>query len=109
MSKNNRSLISRLRSGTLPIAIELLRYRTGNNRIPQDMRLCKSCNSNSVENEFHFIFNCTHYTDIRSKHNIKYLNDPNLLHDELNNIFNDKKRASNLAQFLGEALKARIS
>ena len=109
MSKNNRSLISRLRSGTLPIAIELLRYRTGNNRIPQDMRLCKSCNSNSVENEFHFIFNCTHYTDIRSKHNIKYLNDPNLLHDELNNIFNDKKRTSNLAQFLGEALKARIS
>lgn len=53
LPRNQRSLIARLRSGTLPLNIETMRF--GLFHKPED-RLCKFCSV--VEDENHFIFEC---------------------------------------------------
>jgi len=40
--------------------------------IPRNERLCLCCNQNLVETEFHFIFICSKYNDIRSKYQLNY-------------------------------------
>jgi hypothetical protein len=55
-----RSLVAQLRMGILPINIELGRYRN----IPAHERFCFNC-KNVVEDEFHFMFQCPVYSDIR--------------------------------------------
>ena len=60
-NKKLRSIVAQFRCGTLPIEIETGRYKN----IPRDQRLCKLCNTNVVEDEFHLIFDCIVYNDIR--------------------------------------------
>ena len=61
LPKFQRSLISQLRLGILPINIETGRY-TGT--AEQD-RLCQMCDQGRVENEAHFVFECDFYTPYR--------------------------------------------
>ena len=37
-------------------------------RIPPSKRLCEMCNLNKVEDEFHVLFHCTKYTELRIKY-----------------------------------------
>ena len=53
-SRKKRSLISKLRLGTLDLEIETNRKH----KIPRAERLCKLCDTGEVENEVHFILNC---------------------------------------------------
>ena len=46
----------------LPIKVETGRFT----QIPQEFRLCILCDSNSVEDERHFLFECSFYEDIRN-------------------------------------------
>ncbi len=59
LPKYERSLISQLRLGILPIRIETGRY----SNLPEQQRICLLCDSNQVENELHFVFQC-HLYDI---------------------------------------------
>jgi len=61
MSRSQRSVISQLRSGILPLAIETGRW----NNVTLEERLCKLCNDNSIEDEIHFIFQCPFYNTTR--------------------------------------------
>ena len=63
LSRHERSLIAKLRTGTLPLAIETGRFR----KIPLEDRLCILCNSNSIEDEKHYICVCLFYDDLRQK------------------------------------------
>ena len=54
ISRQDRSLIARMRCGVFPIELELGRYRG----IPADRRFCKKCDTNSVEDENHFLLTC---------------------------------------------------
>ena len=58
--KHKRSLISRLRTGTLSLQIELGRFA----KIPREQRICNLCKSD-VEDEVHFMFNCPELADVR--------------------------------------------
>ena len=49
MSKHLRSLLTQLRSGTLPLEIETGRYYG----ITREHSICKQCNLNGIENEQH--------------------------------------------------------
>ena len=49
------SLLAKLRLGTLPLAIETGRYTNTS----VEHRLCKYCTLNVVEDEKHFILECT--------------------------------------------------
>ena len=60
LSRQQRSVLARLRSGTLALAIETGRY----GQIPAENRLCKQCESGTVEDELHFLF-------VYPKHNIR--------------------------------------
>ncbi len=62
LPKFQRSLISQLRLGILPINIETGRY-TG---IPEGDRICEMYNQNRVENEAHFLFECDLYAPMRN-------------------------------------------
>ena len=57
-----RSHIAQIRSGILPLNIELGRHRN----VEVNERKCTVCNLDKVEDEFHFICECPFYTDCRA-------------------------------------------
>ncbi len=62
LPKYERSLISQLRLGVLPLRIETGRYQN----LIEAERICEVCDSNQVENEYHFLFECDLYNNERS-------------------------------------------
>ena len=62
LRRGQRSLCAQLRSGTLPLAIEVGRYKG----IPEEQRLCVLCDLNVVEDEYHFLFHCPVYCELRN-------------------------------------------
>ena len=64
LKRNERSLLSQLRCGILPIRIETGRY-TGEN---PEQRVCLFCDSGEVESEIHFLLKCEFYKAIRNEH-----------------------------------------
>ena len=65
LSIKQRSFYVKFRCGTFPINIELGRYR--NPKIPLENRLCRVCNSNAVEDEKHFLLECSGYNMLRQE------------------------------------------
>ena len=62
-----RRIYSKFRISNHKLEIECGRYHDVN----RDERFCKNCNSDTVENEFHFAFRCKKYEGLRSdSHNI---------------------------------------
>ena len=61
LDKNEHSVLCQLRFGILPLRIETGRY-VGE---PPNARLCRLCESNSIENEVHFLFECERYNVLR--------------------------------------------
>jgi hypothetical protein len=61
INRAHRSILAQFRSGILPLKIETGRFTN----IPIEFRLCLLCNSNSVEDEEHFLFHCSLYDHIR--------------------------------------------
>ena len=57
-----RSLLSRLLCGILPLELKVGRF----NDMPEELRLCKTCNLPNIENEYHFLFDCAPLQSIRS-------------------------------------------
>jgi len=73
LSKNRRSLIAQMRTGTSNLRIETGRYERQRNQngqleiLPAEKRLCKICESiEKVEDEYHFIFECEKYRSARA-------------------------------------------
>ena len=58
-----RSVIAKTRCDTLPIAIEIGRYRN----IKKQDRLCVYCDKQEVEDRSHILFTCALYEDLRSQ------------------------------------------
>ena len=63
MSRGHRRVLAKFRSCNLPLAIETGRYTRP--KTPVHERVCKYCNSNSVEDETHFLVDCDFYSDLR--------------------------------------------
>ena len=57
LSRFQRSLMAKLRSGILPLALETGRYY----RIPIENRFCKLCQNENIEDEIHFLCCCKHF------------------------------------------------
>ena len=108
LTRSKRSLLAQLRLSILPLQIEIGRYY----RVPLEQRLCKLCNSNQIEDEFHLLCICNAYNNERiiyyreiSRDNINFnqlcpfdkfcfiLNsNPITLSNYLDNIWNIRKR-----------------
>ena len=57
LDRSERSFISQFRLRILPLRIETGRF----NRTPLEERLCTLCNSEAVEDENHFLYECEKY------------------------------------------------
>ena len=94
--KYHRSLIAKLRIGTLPIKLERGRYAG----IPVADRICEMCSSGTVEDEYHFVFECSKYADIRKNWAEKIGLIPHR-----NNLKSDFELVFQKRYFLGKYLK----
>ena len=60
-----RWVMASLRAGCLPLGVETGRYRIP--KVPLERRVCLACNSNSIEDEFHFVMVCNKLEHERNK------------------------------------------
>ena len=58
LTRRQRSLVAQLRLGILPLSLATGRYF----RIPIEMRYCKTCKQNIIEDPVHFLCECSEYT-----------------------------------------------
>ena len=99
-----RYMFSNFRVGSHELEIERGRYHN----VPRQSRVCKLCNTHSVENEYHFLLCCEHYSDLRSLYlPVKYhmrptLNKFNILMSSQNEII-----VKAIATYLVHAFKRR--
>ena len=59
---SQRRIFSKFRISNHKLEIEFGRYKT----IRREERICKNCDSSKVEDEFHFLFECKKYEDLRN-------------------------------------------
>jgi hypothetical protein len=100
-----KTALAKFRVSAHQLAIETGRYTN----IPQNERLCKSCNMQSIETEYHFLLVCPKYRTIRSKFfKSYYCHWPSL--NKFENIMcsSSKNTLYNLAKFIFSANKIRI-
>ena len=102
--KNYKFALTQFRLSSHDLAIERGRYENLN----RNERICKFCNSNSVETEYHFLLVCPFYRELRQK----YLK-PYYCHWPTINKFDDlmgknnKKTILNVAKFVHNASNLR--
>ena len=66
-----------------------------------DDRICTLCDTNEIGDEFHYLYKCTHFNDLRSRHlKRRYYTHPNM--EKTKQLFNvtNKKEMLNLAKFI---------
>ena len=61
LNKGQRSLISQIKLGCLPLQIEVGHF----SGTPREDRICTLCNNGEVESEVHFLFDCDWYAESR--------------------------------------------
>ena len=91
--RKKRSMLAKLRTGTLPLKIETGRYRY----IPEHQRICVNCDLNVIEHEKHFIFYCTKHDNIRNDLLNHILDNDNNDIENLKMIFMDFEKSKDLA------------
>lgn len=102
--KKFKTVFTKFRLSSHDLAIERGRYEN----TPRNERICKNCNLNMVENEYHFLLVCPKYRELRQNFLKRYYCQwPTL------NKFDDlmsktsKPVLMNLAKFLYFAMKLR--
>ena len=58
--------LAQLRLSSHPLRIEIARH--GQQRIERTERKCQICNSDDLEDEYHFVFSCPIYDELRRKY-----------------------------------------
>ena len=76
LSRSERALYAQFRCGILPLRIETGRFVSE----PPEQRLCVMCDTNSVEDECHFLINCPKYNTIRDKLFNNAMHDTSFVH-----------------------------
>jgi hypothetical protein len=70
LSRGTVSIFAQLRSGVLPLKVEVGRY----NATPLTNRTCELCKDESVEDEYHFLLKCKSY-EVERENLFKIIND----------------------------------
>lgn len=102
LQRSQRSLVAQLRSGILPLAIEVGRFKN----IPEENRICEMCELDEVESESHFLLYCTKYDDLRE---VFYGQNPEIFwcSDEQNLEWLFNFNVFKTASFISQAWKRR--
>ena len=103
-----RKIISKTRLGILPIRLETARYLRP--IVPEEQRLCY-CNSGQVESEYHVIFSCVKYDNLRHLWLTKITKPDNFLTlsggEKFHLAFNEPANIKYTAQFLVDIMDLR--
>ena len=102
LSDSQRILILKLRASLLRLPVTLGRY----DNIPYEQRVCTSCKSGHIGDEFHFILECQTLQELRRKYIPEYFwKYPNIY--KLGSLLNSKNilLISKVAKFVKEGLK----
>ena len=103
--KKYRIALARFRTSSHSLNIESGRYEN----IPRELRLCKSCNMQRVESEFHFLLVCPHFRHLRIKYFKPYFcHWPTIKKFESIMSTTNKKMLCNIAKFIYFADKTRV-
>lgn len=107
LSENKyRVALSRFRTSSHNLSIETGRYDS----TPREQRICKSCNMNKIEDEYHFLLVCPNYRQLRMKYLKPYFcHWPSLYKFEILMSSTSKKSICNLAKLIYFATKRRNS
>ena len=105
---HERKLVSKLRLGILPIRLETARYIRP--VVPEAQRLCY-CNSGEIESEFHVLFVCQMYENLREAWLTK-LSKPDHFsqltpQEKLKLVLNDPTNVRHTAQYLVKLMDLR--
>ncbi len=66
LSRTQRSLVFKFKSGVLPLKIETGRFKgTG-----RELRFCDICNAGTVEDEMHYLYFCDKLKYVRKRHSV---------------------------------------
>ncbi len=110
MPSKYRSSLTKLRVSSHPLGIEKGRYTRP--KTPRHQRICDRCDVNAIDDEFHFVINCTAFNNPRQELLLQAcLSIPNFLtlhdHEQFNNIMStkDKKLQIALGKFCKIAFK----
>ena len=98
--------LSRFRTSSHDLFVETGRY----DNVPQDQRLCKSCNRNRIEDEFHFLLVCPKNRELRKTYFKTYFCYLPTLH-KFENLMSatSNKVICNISKLIYYAMKIRIS
>ncbi len=107
MNRKHRSYLVQERCGILPLSIETSRWGS----IPLEDRMCKMCDSLVVEDEYHFIFHCSLYNNIRDQF-LQHVGNTILNINEKNEIdkikmFMSNKFAGYFAKIISDMIEVR--
>ncbi len=107
MNGKHRSYLAQYYCGMLPLSRE-----TGSwGSIPLEDRICKMCDSLVVEDEFHFIFHCSLYNNIRNQflqhvsNTILNINEKNEI--DKTNMFMSKEFVGYVAKIISDMIEVR--
>jgi hypothetical protein len=99
-----RITLTRFKLSSHSLEIETGRY----DNIPREERICKHCNMNTVETEYHFLLVCPKYSNLRKKYFKHYFcRWPTVQKFETVMNTKSKKQQNNLAKFLYNAFLLR--
>ncbi|XP_069129308.1 uncharacterized protein [Argopecten irradians] len=106
LSKQRRISVSKLRLSAHNLAIETGRYRN----VERNNRLCRNCELFEIEDEYHFLFICPKFSDIRRKYIKNYFWVKPSVYKviELLNTHN-MKDLNSLGKYIIEANNSRIT
>ena len=103
-----KKTISKIRLGILPIRIETARYLRP--ILPENQRLCY-CNNGETESEYHVLFSCEKYDNLRQVWLNKIIKPPDFStlpsHEQFKLVLNDPNNVKYTAQFLIDMLDLR--
>ena len=99
LSWYQKQAITKLRLGDHKLHIETGRSKP---KLPLDKRICNICCTNVLEDEKHFLIDCTSYYLLMKKYNIS----PSFVH---NMISDNNDNWSNLAGYIKEAFLLRAN
>ena len=85
LTKSQRSIYAQFRSGILPLAIETGRF----SNIALNNRTCIVCNSEAIEDEYHFLCICP-----------KYEKERKLLYSRVTEIYSEFRNLDNIDRFM---------
>ena len=116
LSKNRRSTVAQIRTGTSFLRIETGRYErqvseNGNfEKLPVEKRICRICESGEVEDELHFMLKCNSYCQPRAILRF-HLEKKGVVFDDsatfMGRLLSEKSLLSITADFIQYALEIR--